>query len=392
MNKLTTTFIKLIVITLVLTFMVRCIAVKKSTYSQSNCPVNSQHYWIEVDEKYNNCLLPSRDFYCEKWIGGGNYGYYPEYLYKAYNSSRKDTVKSIIALHTSNLNGISNFSNLEYLMIYEIDSLPEEISKLKKLKVLYIVNYYADKISKHISQLPTIEILSINGARNLKDFDENLYNLSNLRELYISNTRTKFETVIDFGRFRKLERLILNDNTEPLINKTIVKCKNIEYISSLKINSYFEYLKKLEVLSVEHVDSKYELVCLPKIKNLEELFIQNYSLDGIDESIINIPNLRNLDIDFSYSNTLVCESKIHFKKLRYLRLSSYNLDCFPYFNMPNIEYINLGNRGVNKLEKFDYSRINDYKDLKVLDIAGSGFKDFLIEKDSMRVELFNPWN
>ena len=281
------------------------------------------------------------------------------------------------------------FSELEYLMISYIDSLPESIGKLKSLKVLIIDEAKKiESIPDFIGNLTNLEILSIDLADNITYLTPEIENLTNLRELYLERFHSlPSNPEIDFSKFPKLEKLLLDDNFPDFLNESILGCKNLKELYTQLYQEYISELKNLQLLAINSIGEETNLKSISKLSKLEELFIiGSYRKKVIDPSISKLSKLKNLGICFSFTKTQINSIELTFPELEYFYIWSRNLDEFPKYNMPKLKYLKLKIVREDNLIAIPKSLLG-YKNLEYVDLTGKGIGkiDFEVSEASFKI-------
>lgn len=251
-----------------------------------------------------------------------------------FNFNKKDpTYLSIIA----------NFSNLTELSIR--DNNLEDINfltKIKKLRKLYLTNNYKLSDLKPISSLINLEELILFNNR-FSDITP-LSKLKKLKSLTLHST-IYFSNLNSLSNLENLTRLVINgeyynlnflNNLTELSSLTIVnkKCEHSNDIIDLEPLSN---LKKLRELKID--DNKANLRTMPRLNNLIVLDLKNYfgnlnflikckNLENLSLSsapsnlspLVKLPNLSILYLDISYNRVLDLTQVTKFKRLNKLFL------------------------------------------------------------------------
>jgi len=354
----------------------------------SNCPINSKYYFIDVEPEFQNCFKKEREYHCGNLLDGGTYGYDIKYVNDVLNLENVESIKALRIKYILKGIDLGKFKNLEYLWLSLDDEIPKNISELKNLKILHLESKSFLKIPDWIGNLSHLEVLSINQADNIFYLTPNISKLSNLKELYLRRFHKLKYQDIDFSKFPKLEKLILNDNTEDLLNKSVLECRNLEQLTTRNFHHYISKLKRLKVLVIGFISKKTDLKGINNLRNLEELFISgSYNKPEIDQLISQIPNLRNLGISFGFTKTTINNHKLKFPKLEYLSVGSFYLDQIPLHECPNLKYLRCFS-----VEKENHiivpKEILKYDKLQCLRLGGKGIKKIDFNTDQLSFKLF----
>lgn len=340
------------------------------------CPIQSNYSFIDVDFDLYDCFQESRKFHCEFFNGGASYGYKVFDTTKGINPREYNKILALRINDESDFEDLNKFVNLEYLYLFAVKKIPSNIKYLKNLKILLLDSSGFQEIPDWIGEMSNLEVLSVNRADNIIYLTPEIHKLSNLKELYLQRFHRLKLQFIDYSKFQKLEKLILSDNSEDLLNKTIKTCKFMSQMQTKYYHQYIADLVKLKLLVIDFVTTDTDLTAINKLKKLEELFIVvSYEFATIDKRISEIPKLRNLGINFSFTRTKINEVKLNFPKLEYLFLRSYYLDQIPTYNMPNLKYLACWSIEEENNILVPNELLN-YKKLRYADISGKGIKGY----------------
>jgi Leucine-rich repeat (LRR) protein len=127
----------------------------------------------------------------------------------------------------------SKFINLEYLSFRNdhLSQLPEEIGKLKNLKVLDLSGNDFKTLPTSFKQLTKLQILYLNNEKNF-DLSKNLAlikDLPNLKSIYLENNAL---TALPkkFFQLQQVENVFLNENNFREIPREMKRLKNLKFI------------------------------------------------------------------------------------------------------------------------------------------------------------------
>lgn len=137
-------------------------------------------------------------------------------------------------------NGIGDMTSLVVLNTgdnYDMEgTFPEEITQLTSLRELRLDNCWgiSGELPKDIGNMRSLEILSLNAMSLEGEIPNSLYNLSNLKELWLTDNRPGLHGTLspNIGNLTKLTHLVLDSNrlltgTLPL---ELGRCKDLELL------------------------------------------------------------------------------------------------------------------------------------------------------------------
>ncbi|MFZ5438030.1 MAG: leucine-rich repeat-containing protein kinase family protein [Patescibacteria group bacterium] len=130
-----------------------------------------------------------------------------------------------------------------------LDQLPQWVTTLKNLKVLFLSNNNFKKIPQEINQLENLEFLGMKSCQ-LTTLEINSIP-KNIRWLTLTDNKIN-KIPKDIGQLEKLEKLLLAGNQITAIPEEIIDCKNLALlrISANKLKkSPFSLIKKLPNLA-----------------------------------------------------------------------------------------------------------------------------------------------
>lgn len=187
----------------------------------------------------------------------------------------------LIIDHENMFESLSNYSKfnafsikngfVNTLIIYNSDlkQLPQEITKLSKLKKLYLIGSGGLKVPDSIGNLKSLEFLDLS-SNQIKEIPEAIGQLESLIYLrldnnylsYLPNNIVLLKSIrlLDLGvnllsalpdsfdKLHNLETLYLNDNKFKSIPKIILNCKNLElvYLNGNYIENVPDMFKKIK--------------------------------------------------------------------------------------------------------------------------------------------------
>lgn len=264
--------------------------------------------------------------------------------------------------------GIEKLVNLEELELEACDltSLDFDVAQLKKLKVLNVSRNYSMPVLKGIGRLSSLRTLNI--ASNGFEWLESIAGLKNLEVLDCSNSTTAAPA--DFPevitQLTGLKKLLIGSNSFRTIPDSILQLENLE---ELNLDSSLGYLNKLPDLS--------------KLEKLKILHADGQAASpirpqqGLLKSFFNITSLEELYID-RYGK----EKAAFIKKDQYAEIEknlAHDPERFKAFAdavstiVPNSIYGD-GRSGIvrHELTAAHLEGISNLKNLKVLDLSFNG--------------------
>lgn len=208
----------------------------------------------------------------------------------------------------------------------------ELLSSLKNLTHL-VLNDLQIKDFTFLSELVSLETLKMNRL-DLDDFPASLYDCKELKELNARNNRIKSITN-KFSELKNLSYLDLSNNIIESIQvnvslgsiNTLLLSNNLIRSDSLRtLTQYFQSLKSLFIsnnlittinpdicnsnislvildLSFNNITSLEGFDCVPNLKYLEYLNLENNSISELPSGMKELTNLRNLYISYNSINS-----------------------------------------------------------------------------------------
>jgi len=202
--------------------------------------------------------------------------------------------------------------------LYEcgLTTLPESISNLSSLKVLYLGWNEFKTVPESIGDLSSLKELNLNHNK-LTTLPESIGNLKSLENLDLSTN--KFTTLPELiGDLSSLKELNLQYNKLTTLPKSIGNLKSLENLD-LSINKLTTLLESIENLkSLENLDlSTNKFTTLPEsigdLSSLKELDLRWNKLTTLPETMMNLTFLKTLYISKS---TLDSKAKSVLKQLK----------------------------------------------------------------------------
>ena len=212
--------------------------------------------------------------------------YLPQELFLCRNLQKVEISAETGVNYSKIIEQLSNFPSLQVLIIDNIDSIPQTISKLNNLRSLTFIFCKSRAVPEEIGKLYKLKHLDL--FRN--DFVIYPKNLSNLRQLeYLSLAENDLNTIPDFVfQLHQLDSLDIGYNNLEAISEDIGNLKELKYfnVSYNDLKSLPQNTGKLKKLIHFKLSSNMELTHFPKeIGDLESLEIIDMS--GCDGSPCN---------------------------------------------------------------------------------------------------------
>lgn len=356
--------------------MTSCFSAAKKIQYPELCPIKTEYRFFSIHEDLNKCNYELQNDNCKttfsdrkNYTSGYNTIEFFAYQFPRLDQEQIISSKALIIQFLKEENNLdfSKFVNLEYLQLEQLKGeIPKEIFRLKKLKFLYISGGDILEIPDEIIKLKNLVIFSICSGDDIKKLTPKIFELENLEELTINRLYSIRELEVDFSKLKKLKKLDLWDSDIEL-NKTLLSCNQLRYLQTNKFHDWFTELPNLKILGLEKIGSELELSKLKFMNRLEEFSINRYPLPYISKSISEIPNLRLLELSFSWSDSSskINQVKCNFPKLEYLGIYNNKLDELPKFKMPNLRYLNIVDTE-NKNNIQSAKGLKKYKNLRYL--------------------------
>ncbi len=268
----------------------------------------------------------------------------------------KDEIKTIIKLdlstgeypadhtsdHINNINGIENFTNLEYLYLFgnNIKSV-DNIKWPAKIKVIDLRGNYISEMKNTIFP----EGLLTLGLEHISEFSIQLP--ESLEILNLDHSENLDFTNISFPS--KLKKLSICYN-------------NIKEIEKIKFPESLEELS-IEENNVDNID------CLEILENLKVLNIRDNNIKDI--SVIN--NFQKLEQFCCYNNGIKNIKNVNFpNSIKNLYLSDNEIEDISNINWPeNLEYLYLNNNKISNIDGFKVNNVGivDMSDNNIVDLS-----------------------
>ncbi len=200
----------------------------------------------------------------------------------------------------------------------EMDTLPDDIAKLKNLKILYLDENNFRTIPQVVFKLKNLEVLSMRGwgtfdddtnhhlltivpsqidkltslvelnleKNNITDVPQEFAQLKSLRRLFLYGNGLSAAAVGGISRLYMLEVLDLSANNITGLPASFSNLKNLKYLGL--DNEWEEGCPVGDAMGFPNV--------LCSLTNLEVLSMQGQSIDSVPASIGNLKKLRMLDL------------------------------------------------------------------------------------------------
>jgi len=242
--------------------------------------------------------------------------------------STLENLQSLEVLILVNIIDESPFINLDF---------PDKIKKLKNLNKLVIEGFYNIYLPPSFIELENLEILqlqhcffSTNRARFLLNYD-------------IEDSEF-FQPIYDLpdniGKLKSLRKIILHDLEIDKLPQSIINLTSLHEVDLFRcdkiknINIVFE-IKSLKTLKLEYCYLKYLPKTIGNLVNLENLILNNNSLNEIPSEILYCQNLERLELKYNRFIDYIDSFKnwikylIQLPKLKHLNLNESYLKYIP---------------------------------------------------------------
>ncbi len=268
-------------------------------------------------------------------------------------------IKAFCNLNSLTINGSDNY----YGDKISLESLPDEISQLKKITTLDLSNNKLSSISPHLLKIKNLESLNLS-ENEIKSLPKEIEQLTNLQSL---NCYKNYLTSIpeEIGRLTKLKSLNLEENDITSLPSDIFLLQNTDINLRMNFNSDYTAVDKwIESLKSENYS----------------LLLQNYSIqNGLVE--------KGVDTGFMIDNMYVllklilqCPEKsqidesLHCDNITYLDLSENNFEVLPseIGKLSNLTELNLESNSLNDL----HGEIGQLKNLECLNLSKNKWKKY----------------
>lgn len=194
-----------------------------------------------------------------------------------------------------------------------LSTIPDEISQLSKLKVLYLSRLNISKLPDGIGDLKELEILALD-KNKLRHLSTAITQLPKLRGLYIGQNEIADLSNISWQKLVNLEELDISKNRyKPKdyrgfiylsIPDKLSQIKNLRSLglANLSIQEVPEFIgemTKLEFLNLSNNWLKELPQNIAQLKNLTQLFLEHNLLENLPPNIIQLRKLTELDLTFN---------------------------------------------------------------------------------------------
>lgn len=271
----------------------------------------------------------------------------------------------------------------------ELKEFPDEIFKLKQLRILILDSNKILTIPNRINELENLLYLSI-GNNSINEIPLTLGNLTKLRFLYLNNNNISFLPP-SFFKLNLLEDLFINENKITELPKEIQVLQKLERL--IVSNNYLEsipdeigHLYGLKKLSFAENKIKILPEHFYELTNLTFLYLHNNYIEKIDSKIKKINQIEELTLDNNKLTTIPAEfGELYNLKTVYLNhngLIALPIEIGNLFKLQNlfigdnpIKEIPAGFNNLTKLQVLNISNIVIHPFPQVLyDIQNNGTK------------------
>jgi Leucine-rich repeat (LRR) protein len=332
-----------------------------------------------------------------------------EYVANQSFTAIDDVISGKVAAHTVTKLSITNASakppkalyqcqNIQELELLNtsIKKLPVKLSKLKKLKSIYVYNHKAKlKLAKNV----TVKELLITGTEALrlpKSFKKfqaledlnlkeniglagfpNIYRNGNLKKLTLYRNQitltdlkaasgvrlqelnlqqNKIKTVPDaIGGFAELKKLTFNYNEIAEVKPGMANLKNLEEVSFYnnkltEIPASVYALSKLKAIDLYHNEITKVRSDITQLSNLEILYLSNNLIPTLPDNLGELTKLRELYVSNNKLFVLPASLK-NLSNLTVLRVNKNKLTDFPdfIFDLPKLENLDISSNDINNI-------------------------------------------
>ncbi|NWR80848.1 LRC8B protein, partial [Centropus unirufus] len=209
----------------------------------------------------------------------------------------------------------------------------ESIRGLKNLRSIHLKNNNLSRIPHVITDLPSLQHLSINNEANKLTVLNNLKNLVNLRTLELI--------------YCDLERIPHSIFTLDNLREINLKENNLRTVEEI---ISFQHLKNLSCLKLWHNSISYIPVQIGALSNLEQLYLNYNNIKSVPLELFLCKKLHYLDL--SYNKLTSIPEEIGFlSNLQYLALTKNHIETLPegLFQCKKLQFLLLGNNSLMDL-------------------------------------------
>lgn len=249
-------------------------------------------------------------------------------------------------------NSVFKLDSLEGLFIYSstLKEIPDSIGKLKKLRFLtFGVSNSIKKISKELFTLKNLEELSLSGFTRDAKIPNLFGDMPKLKKLTLFSMSEELPSTIE--NLKSLEFLVLDAPYRGKFPSGIYNLPNLKYLYiSPEHQKELEGISKLSKLEMLHISGKPPTDEVFQLSQLKLLYLSStYSRSPNLENLKNLQELEGLII-WSYHNL---ESGLEvidqLNNLKFLSINNCDrLINIPNFTLPNLNYLQFYNNNALK--------------------------------------------
>jgi len=246
---------------------------------------------------------------------------------------------------------IDGFITELFIVLIDINELPQEISYLKKLKRIHFQSTGLNCLPNSFGELTALKTMYLVG-HGLKELPQSIGNLKSLDFLNILSFSLE-KIPSSFGNLKNLKYLFIDTFTTEsaeiigdLVSLVELGCLKGD-IKKLPLNfRKLINLRKLLIMSANLED--FSSIC--ELKNLESLSLTSNNLKTIPNDIDNLSNLKKLEL-WSNSIEIIPKSIGGLKSLELLDLHENPLKQLPeeMENLQNLTELNIGKTAIKEL-------------------------------------------
>lgn len=290
---------------------------------------------------------------------------------------------------------LSDIESLETLYLPYIHSeLPPEVGELTNIKNLQIVHNGLRTLPPEISKLKELKSLYI-AYNDLDSLPSSIIELDSLVSLTLHTNHFK-EIPAEIFELDNLRELDFGNNAITTIPEDIADLKNLKYLD-LRHNDFVEFpMEILQLTNLETLDiSRNKLFGIPSeissFSALKRLDLSDDSITILPETFSKLDVLEELDLSEN-SIEVVPDVFQKMKKLSIIDLSNNSISELPIslFNLPELEGLNLNSNLISKFPDGDLNLMS----LKTLDLNDNSITKIpvsLFKSDSLE-NLFLSFN
>ncbi|TFI50791.1 TIR domain-containing protein [Mastigocladus laminosus UU774] len=237
----------------------------------------------------------------------------------------------------------------------KLSALPAEIGLLNQLEELQIVDNRLASLPEEIGQLVNLQTLDL--YRNqLSSLPEEIGQLVNLQTLDLYNNRLS-SLPSEFGQLSKLQTLDLSSNQLSSLPREFGQLVNLQTLNlyNNRLTSLPGEIEQLVNLQILYLRSN-QLNSLPKeigqLVNLQVLDLNFNQLRSVPAEIVQLINLRMLDLNFNQLRSVPAEI-VQLINLQWLGLSDNRLTSLPreIGQLVNLQWLYLGYNQLSSLPR-----------------------------------------